>query len=371
MNRKKIVYVISEAHSVASFEWLAESFLARDMQFIFVLMNASETQLEKRLKALGQEVRLIHYSSKRDLPTAIFQLSKIFRELRPNYVHTHLLAANLAGLFAAWIMGVPQRIYTHHHGNTNQIGPWHAKFYDWLPNKLATKVVATCDNVKNLLIKEGVPERKILMVRFGFPEKFAQNISSERITTLRKKYRLEGHRPVIGVISRYVAYKGVPFIIQAFQRLLQQYPEACLFLANAGNGSDAAKIRTMLNALPVDSYREVPFEPDSLALFRCFDIFVHTPLDLESEAFGQVYIESMLAGVPSIFTLSGVAPEIVRHGKNALVVPYANADAISQSLLQIMADADLAKNLAERAAHDASRQFTLEKNLQELEAVYT
>ena len=45
-------------------------------------------------------------------------------------------------------------------------------------------------------------------------------------------------------------------------------------------------------------------------LYILFDLFIHIPNSRNSEAFGQVYIESMLLKIPSIFSNSGIMNEI-------------------------------------------------------------
>jgi hypothetical protein len=60
------------------------------------------------------------------------------------------------------------------------------------------------------------------------------------------------------------------------------------------------------------------------------------PIDDTIEAFGQTYIEALISGVPSVFTLSGVASEFIENGKNALVVDYKNSEQISVAIDQIL-----------------------------------
>ena len=69
-----------------------------------------------------------------------------------------------------------------------------------------------------------------------------------------------------------------------------------------------------------DRYTEIVYETDMPALYKTFDVFVHVPVEPHFESFGQVYVEAMASGIPSVFTLAGAATEFVRDGENALVV---------------------------------------------------
>ncbi len=134
--------------------------------------------------------------------------------------------------------------------------------------------------------------------------------------------------PVIGVVARYEILKGIQCIIPAFRRLLEDFPDAKLVLANA-YGHYAHQIRRLLRGmLPDHSYCEIQFEPDPVALYSSFDVFVHTPLVAGYEAFGQVYVEALAAGLPSVFTPSGIAAEFITDQLNAHLVPFQDSDAI-------------------------------------------
>jgi glycosyltransferase involved in cell wall biosynthesis len=106
-----------------------------------------------------------------------------------------------------------------------------------------------------------------------------------------------------------------------------------------------------VETLPTGSFVEVEFEPDIFTLYRLFDVFVHVPVDRRIEAYGMIYVEALAAGVPSIVTLSGVATEFIEAGRQALVVPYRDAEAIHEALERVLGDEDLRRSLA----HEGSR----------------
>lgn len=368
--KKLVAYVIAEVEFAPTFEWVAESNLREEMELIFFLMNPGPSLLEERLRKLGCRVIRIPYAGKKQLLSAFLRLIREFRKFQPSAVHTHLMAANLVGLPAAWIARVPRRIYTRHHSNQNFNSSWYGRFYDQFTNIFSTKIVATCLNLKELLNSfERVPQSKVEVVYFGFDqEKFAAD--SDRIEAIKAKYSLKDRWPVVGVISRYTPYKGIPFILEAFEELLKEYPSACLVLANAGQGKDREEIQRRIRRLGNNACREIAFETDCPALMRAFDVFVHVPVDRVSEAFGQVYVESMLCERPSVFTLSGIAPEFVRDGENALVVPFRDSSAILKAIRSILSDELLRNRISNRARSDAASFFRLDKMIDGLREIY-
>src|SRR5690606_38632555 len=99
--------------------------------------------------------------------------------------------------------------------------------------------------------------------------------------------------------------------------------------------------------------------------------FVHVPIDAYSEAFGQIYVEALVAAVPSIFTLSGIAPEFVKHEENALVVPFKNSEAIADALSRLQTDHALVEKLKIHAPASVKDQYDLSKMMERLTKLYS
>jgi glycosyltransferase involved in cell wall biosynthesis len=253
---------------------------------------------------------------------------KLFFKLKPDVVHVHLIDACLTTMPVAFLMGVKKRIYTRHHSTYHFDYFPHAVKYDKLINSLSTNIIAISKNVENVLVnKENVNSNKVQIIHHGFElNKFVET-NSANISILKSKYNPNNKTPVIGVISRFTEWKGVQYIIPAFKKILNDYPDAFIVLANA-HGDMEAELFQQLSQLNSDQYCTIKFEKDLYSLYQLFDVFVHVPIDEHSEAFGQTYVEALAAGVPSVFTLSGIASEFVIDRRNAVVVDYKNADAI-------------------------------------------
>lgn len=367
----KVVYVIAQVNRAVGFEWLVERLDRSRIDISFVLMNEGPSQLSEYLTQRGIEVTEIEFRGKFDLPMALFRLIRYLIAAKPHVVHTHLMFADLAGLSAARLSGVPKRIYTRHSSNFNR--KYHDKQYlERTTNFLATEIIAISENVRTILTdEEHVPADRIALIHHGFDFDRFENIPQIAIESLRLKYNPDRRGPVIGVIARYMEWKGIAYVIDAFQALLRTYPNALLILANAGSGDAAGEIAKRLSDVPTDSYREIPFESNLFALYRLFDIYVHVPVDPEIEAFGQTYVESLAAGIPSVFTLSGVAREFIVNGQNALVVDFRNSGQILEAITRLLAEPDFSNSLSRRGRVDVKARFGIEKQIALLEALYT
>ena len=351
---------------------LATSELARQYALTFVVLNDEPgSGFEECLRRTGCPTFHIRYRGKGDLPTAVFSMFVLLRRLRPAIVHTHLLDANLVGLLAAVAARVPRRIYTRHHGNQNHRLYPHAVYYDRLCNRLATAIVATSESGRRVLTeKESVPPRKIALVNHGFNIDRFRTVDAALVERMKAQYGMTGRYPVIGVFARQVEMKGVRHVLEAFRTIVATHPSAYLVCSNAYPSAYRRELEPLFAALPAGSYVEIESETNVHVLYRTLDVFVHAPVEPAYEGFGMVYVEALISGVPSVFTMSGIAGEFVKDGENALVVDYRNSAQIAAAIETILADPDLANRLRSRGRESVIERFSHEKMVDGLLGVY-
>lgn len=369
MKGKKLIYIVSEVNKSLHFEWIIP-FLKAEFDLSFILIGTSGSCLEQFLKSERVPVSSFEYFRKSDLIGVWFKILKIFIKSRPDIIHTHLWKANLIGLAAAWLAGVKKRIYTRHHATIHYTAYRSGLKWDRLNNRLATHIIAISKNVEHLLICLDKAERsKVRLINHGFQFSYFRNVDPDRKRHLYQKYKINPeHHPVIGVISRLTEWKGVQYIIPAFRKLRASFPSAHLILANA-HGDYSDTIDVLLAELPSSSFTKIVFENDLAALYQMFDIFVHVPVDEESEAFGQVYIEPLIIGLPCVFTLSGIAREFVIHEENAMVVAFRSSEQIHASIAKLLNNQPMVELLSNNG-RKAVAKFTIGRYLDSLKNLY-
>lgn len=364
---KKIVYIISNIEKALAFEWLAEHLDNNKFELTFILLNKDETSLERSLRK-HCAVQRINFNGKSDVFGAFFKVLKTLKHLRPEVLHCHMRMAKFIGLSAGLITRIPKRIYTRHSATFNLVYHPHAVKYDKMMNRIATDIIAISENVKTALLNEGVKNQKISLVRHGFDLESFKLVPSERVNEILTKYQIPNQGLKVGVISRLLELKGVQYIVPAVTELVKSGMDIHLILANA-RGNYQPQIQELLSELPETSYTLIPFEEDLQALYQTFDLFIHTPVSDHIEAFGQTYVEALIAEVPSIFTLSGVAPEFIQHEHNALVVPFKDTESIRLSIERLAQDNELCDHLKTNGLKSV-RQFDIEGFVANLERLY-
>lgn len=298
---------------------------------VFYIRKKNEKLIHPGLKTVTLDGSFNAASFKMQFVTAL-KLIKLFVLDRPTSIYCSGRIATIFGILLARICQIPNRIFTRHHGVEIQMLPSVLpKFLEYLVNRSATKIIAISSLSTKLLISEGVDSTKIYEVYNG--------IDLERgraVRKLRESATVRGEKfPVIGVVSRLTQWKGVQYTASAFTKILELFPNARLEIY--GSKMDSYdEILTLLSKLPSNSYEFYEPDDDVFTKFQRFDLFVHVPIEEDAEAFGLVYLEALAAGVPSVFTCSGILREF-DSGSAAIKVPFKDSQGIETAVVRLLA----------------------------------
>jgi glycosyltransferase involved in cell wall biosynthesis len=364
----KVIHIIAEVEKSHHFEWISLQ-LKSDFDYQCILIGKPGSQHERFLISQGIKVYPLAYKSKRSLFSLAGSLWKIIRRERPAIVHTHFWIASLVGLPVALALRIPVKMITRHHGDLHHKYYPKGVFLDRMLNMVADHIITPTAGIRELLIsKEGAPAHKVTVINHGVDLSYYATVTEDRLRGIRAKYSIPETTPVIGMISRYVQWKGIEYAIDAFNDLLNEFPAAHLVLANA-NGDYRSVLQKKLQQLQPHQYTEINYEGDTPALYALFDVFVHVPIDKLSESFGLIYVESLAAGKPSVFTLSGVASDFIRDGYNAVVVDYRNSKQIATGIRKVLHDQALREHLR-RNGKLSVQHFSFENMCRQTKELY-
>ena len=379
-HKTKILFVTSSSNRWPNLEWLCQYLPDEQFEVAFVVLHEGKAACSQYLRATGVTVLEVHYTGKLSpllvkgikMFKAALDIAKLCRQYHYDIVHAQFYQACIPALLGAKLAGVQYRIYTRHYAADPPGEPqsWRRRVSERCINALSTGIVApSLEVVKQLVVEEAVAKEKVQLVHHGFDLKLFTDIPDEDIQRMRKKHGIRSDGPVIGVVSRYCFIKGIQYILPAFKRLLESYPNAQLVLASA-DGEYEPQLRPLLNALPRDSYAELTFEEDVFTLFQTFDVFVHVPIAPNLEAFGQVFIEALASGIPSLFTSAGITSEVINHKQHAWVVPHKDTDAIHDGLKALLEDPQLRLRLAREGKLLVEERFGVDTMIDAMKRFY-
>ncbi|MEM0502910.1 MAG: glycosyltransferase family 4 protein [Thermoplasmata archaeon] len=348
--------------------------LSKHVNIEVILINSNNENSKFKNNLIENNIKYLEYVYKSKLDLLRITIKLIIFFIKRNYdsVHCHLFEATLVGLTAASLTGIKKRYYTRHHSTYHHQYFPKATKYDKYCNALATKIISISNATYITLTQfENVSPDKIVTIYHGFKfinEKIDIIKNPISIINIRKKWNIPENKFVVGVVARLIEWKGIQYIIPAYKKFLNNNPESLLILANA-EGPYKKQIEYLLSELPENKYILIPFENDVISLYFTFNIFIHTPIDELCEAFGQVYVEALSIGLPSIFTLSGIGKEVLKDNYNAMIVPYKNSDAIYKSMLELYNNKDL-KELLRNNGPKSVKAFDKNIHLQKLLNLY-
>lgn len=163
-------------------------------------------------------------------------------------------------------------------------------------------------------------------------------------------------RPLILFVGRLVIEKGVQFLLAAFARLLNFYPEADLIVAGSGPYSrDLQEMAAGLGLGEKVKFTGFVTETERNALLAQSAVAVFPSL---YEPFGIVALEAMSAGVPVIVSRTGGLAEIVEDGITGLTFTPGDAEDLLSRLLLVLNNPSLADNLSRNARAKVARDYT-------------
>ena len=170
--------------------------------------------------------------------------------------------------------------------------------------------LAVSEGAKAALLAEGVPGEKIRKVYPGIDTRHFTPGPPDR--PLRKQLGLGSKDWVVLYAGRLSREKGVFTLLEAFNGLVRQNPQARLVLAGKDEDRVVEYVRKNGLANVVKISAPLPYE-QMPELYRQADLFVLPSLPTKGwiEQFGFVLAEAQACGVPVIGSDSGAIPEVV------------------------------------------------------------
>jgi glycosyltransferase involved in cell wall biosynthesis len=158
--------------------------------------------------------------------------------------------------------------------------------------------------------------------------------------------------------------KGVPELLEA----AAHYPEVDFTLIGHRHTDFVESIEHQLEAASdhVEVLDPRPRE-DMIGLYGEADVFV---LPTRREGFPMVVLEAMAAGLPVVATPVGAIPDVVRDGEEGIIVPTADAPALTAALGRLLGDPELRARMGERGRRRVEEVYSRGVVVRQLEAIY-
>lgn len=243
-------------------------------------------------------------------------IKKIIHEFKPDILHAHY--ASSCGLVAALTGFHPYVLSVW--GDDILEFPRKSPIHRLIVRKAllrADYVTATSKMLAGKTLEIINNQKEIKVIPFGVD-----------LNRFRPAPKSASSKIVIGTVRGFTPKYGLEYLVRAFARLRQRFPEIRLTLI--GDGPLRQTMQSLAETLGVagDIVFAGAIPNDEVAIkIREFDIFV-MPSVGEGDIFGVAAVEAMATGLPVVATRVGGLPEVVEDGKTGKIVEPADVDSL-------------------------------------------
>ena len=361
--RVKVIHVLTDRNIGGAGRWLLYYLKYHNRErFAVKVILPSDSLLISAVEALGVEVISMHALVDKSLDeTAKKPLKAVFKEERPDVVHTH---ASLTARMAARASKVPLVINTKHCMEDSP-GNWIKRIARRELNRIySDKVVAVSKAVEKSMIAGGTSPKQIVVIYNGI-DSIPQIPEGEK-RAIRRIYSDEADKKAVGIVARLEEIKDHWTFLSAAKKVLDGRDDVHFYVVGDGRLKD--ELRTFCRDLKIENHVTFTgFVQDVEEIVQSMDISVITS---KAEALCLSLIESMSAGVPVVGTDCGGVGEVIRHGETGFLVPIGDAGALAQKINMLLSDDEVYAQMSRCGIELAGEKFSAKEMVKKIERLY-
>ena len=274
----------------------------------------------------------------------LVELIRLFRRERPDIVHASSSKAGVLGRLAAFVAGVPVRIFTVHGWAFAAYDGFAGRLYLWadrVVRPLTTLVICVSHRERELGLRKRAcaSERSVVVHN-------AVDVRAFRVAVTH------GEPPQIISVGRFAYPKDYVTLVRAMASVESDFRAILV-----GDGPDQPALANEVRRLGLaPNVTLLGARSDVPELLAGADVFV---LSSRSEGLPMSVLEAMAAGLPVVATDVGGVSELVLEGETGLLVPRDETTALAQALERLLRDEDLRRRMAASARARVVREFDL------------
>ena len=300
---------------------------------------------------------------------ALVALFRHIRKLEPHIVHTHTSKAGILGRLAAWLARVPTIIHTPHgHVFYGHFGRSLSRIFlqmEKLLGRITNHLIALTPQEGNDYVTLNVSKANNTSVIHSGVDLSRFRQASRGRARKRKELGISPDALAIGFVGWLLPIKGVNFLVQAMAGVVRDHPKTLLVLVGKGEQENELK-KQVENLGLTDKVLFLGWRSDVEEIMACFDLLVLPSLN---EGMGRVLVEAMAVGLPIVASNVGGISDLVKDGKNGLLVPPADAQALERAISGLLKDKARRKQLG-KAGKKMCRPYSAEAMVEQINDLY-
>jgi glycosyltransferase involved in cell wall biosynthesis len=333
---------------------------ARGVEVIVVC--ASHADFQADFREAGIPVHHISFQRRRDR-AAIAALRALVQTERADVVHCYIKRALSNAIVAVADLPVRLVAYRGIVGNLHWLDPGSRRSFF---HPRVDRIICVCEAVRQDLIANRfmgwhLPLEKVVTVHKGHYVDWWQR---DDVPADLSELGIPAGVPVVGCVAQMRKRKGIPLLVEAFERLAD--PDAHLVLI--GCVGDRRVPGRIARSPARDRIHLLGWRADAARLAGAFDVFVLPTL--RREGLPRAVIEAMCQGVPPVVTDAGGSPELIEDGVSGRIVPPGDPRALAGALDTLLADPEMRSTMGRSAIERIRGHFSPERTVSETMAVY-
>ena len=302
---------------------------------------------------------------------ALRKLTRLFRQQRPDIVHTHSGKAGVLGRLAAHAAGVPIIVHTIHGPSFGPFQGWLANFAFRAAERRAGRITTHFVSVANAMTEQ------YLAAGIGQPEQYTRIFSGFNLEpflnakndpALREKLGINPGDFVIGKVARLFEHKGHDDLFAIAPTLALNHPTLKFLLV--GDGALRPHFEQLVQQLGLERqfiFTGIVPPAEVPALIGVMDVLVHLS---RREGLARALPQALAAGQPVIAYDCDGAREVCRDGETGFLLPVGDTQQLKSRLEQTYFNATLCAQLGARGRELVQAQFPVQRMVDELHRLY-
>ncbi len=352
----RIVYLLdglSMGGAEANTLWLMQAMQREGVDtFLCTLSDGRDGSLAEEARRAGIKRFDLGMGRLYDLKAAARFLALLRRE-HVDLVHIQDPYANLLGLVARYIMGIPV-IMTRHvlvDASATSRDRIRAAILNGSARLAADRVIAVASPVAELYAKQsGISADRITVVHNGIVAPLPALFDRQAI---RARLGWGAQEKIILMVAVMRDGKGHDDLLGAFGTIREAADGARIVFA--GEGALRASLETIAEPFG-DDVRFFGERTDVCELMAAADVLA---LPSHSEALPTVLLEAAAAGLPAVASAVGGVSEIIENGKSGYLVPPGDRHGLAEAIIGILNKPAVSARMGAFARHLAKERFTV------------
>ncbi len=230
--------------------------------------------------------------------------------------------------------------------------------------RLADAITAPSPQVFGELVEAGYPRERLHLLPHGIavrPSPCPQDCDSARMALahLQPQLQLGPSAKLAVYVGRLHPGKGLMELVEAWSDVVRRCPDARLWLV--GEGPQEGPLRRTIRARNLQHHVALPGAFDDVRDFLvAADLFVFPS---HQEGMPLALLEAMEAALPIVATDIPGNRLLIREGREGLLIPVQSPEALTQAILQLLGDTELAQSLARNARARVEAEFRFDQVL--------